>query len=372
MPYFLESDTVGDDPIWEVLAGGNADLADRVLAGSIRLKAAASHQLTDGYLTDAAALRAVRGRRKVLDLLATPVLGRAPRLHRPGDDCDCLGEDWTDGYHWRLHKFLRRNPSRSEYNRNRAQKADLRDPRLKALVLTRDGGCCRYCRSGPLDPRAGRARDRRRLLQYDHIDPDASAGSDGANLVTACGRCNEHKGKRTPDEADMVLLPPPTPQLATAWAARGRVLFDPGEYPEDQPQIHRQDQKPIDDRIDVGSTTDRHHDVEHVPDRHPIPIDDQIADGDDVPTGEVRPNQVDVAPDRRPDDPAEGLGQGRGGGRDSIRAPGGPQPARTSDAPDVYTRRSRAPTNPPPRPRQWPAGTFPADLPARASPEELP
>src|SRR5690606_10030604 len=138
-----------------------------------------------------------------------------------GDECPCLGTaPWIDGYAYRIHNFLKRNPSKREYDLDKAKKADLRDARLKALVLKRDGGCCRYCGSGPLERKAVRAKDRRRVLTFDHVDPDRAAGEDGANLVVCCGRCNDEKGARTPDEADMVLLPEPTPEQAARLADR--------------------------------------------------------------------------------------------------------------------------------------------------------
>jgi hypothetical protein len=89
--------------------------------------------------------------------------------------------------------------------------ADLRNGRLRDLAYTRDGGCCRYCGSGPLLRRGmERAADRHQVLRFDHVDPDQPAGEDGANFVVACAACSEAKGHRTPAEAGMTLLPVPT------------------------------------------------------------------------------------------------------------------------------------------------------------------
>jgi len=71
--------------------------------------------------------------------------------------------------------------------------------RARRRVLARDGQQCRYCR---LDV-AGR-------LTLDHVQPRALGGTDTVeNLVVACRKCNLRKGKRTPEQANMVLLPVP-------------------------------------------------------------------------------------------------------------------------------------------------------------------
>ena len=69
----------------------------------------------------------------------------------------------------------------------------------RQVVLDRDKGICRYC---------GR---RAMTLHLDHVIPVIQGGrSTGANLVTACAECNRKKAGRTPEEADMTLLPPGT------------------------------------------------------------------------------------------------------------------------------------------------------------------
>lgn len=65
-------------------------------------------------------------------------------------------------------------------------------------IFRRDGHKCQYCGRSDL------------ALTIDHVIPKARGGSDGwENLVTACTRCNNKKGDRTPEEAEMKLLRKP-------------------------------------------------------------------------------------------------------------------------------------------------------------------
>ncbi|MCT2276331.1 HNH endonuclease [Micromonospora chalcea] len=378
MPYWLESDTFAVDPVWEVLAGGSADLVDQLQAAYCRLKASSAQVMSDGYLTERMALLQCRGRKKLLGLLTGAVLDQPPLLHRQGDECECLGEHWIPGYAYRIHAFSKRNPSRKEYNRNRAQKADLRDARLKALVYTRDGGCCRYCGSGPLSPKAGRAKDPRKRIHYDHVDPDRPAGLHGENFVLSCKRCNEHKGHRLPDEADMVLLPAPTPEQAARMRARDLTLHDLPAPGEAAPAA---DNAPA-DHAPIGgeSTTDHDRDQKPVTDRTTDPPVERNRDPYAEPAPPVYPPAPRTTAPPTTDRPPGGSGLGRGG---DLPATGNPQPrptpwsdqpARTPENPDIYHRRSRPPAPPTDPPYVWPAGAVPAARPDRptAPPEESP
>jgi hypothetical protein len=361
MPWWRESDTFADDPRWQVLSGGNNDLADRLQAAYCRLQAKGSHQKDNGYLTHQTALETCRGRKRVLELLCTAVLDRPPWLHRKGDECDCLGEEWVAGFDFRIHGFLFRNPSRTEYDRNQAQTRDRSDDRLKALVKQRDALCCRYCRSGPLSSKAGRARDRRKVLALDHVDPDQPAGPDGENYVVACGRCNEFKGRRTPDEADMTLLPAPTLQEREQWSTRERQLFDRPPYRPHQAANqtgitagtnHESNQK---QNTDQTSSTD--------------PITDSSTDRGVDPTADLMPSvrleTADDSADHRPTTRQDPLGTGRVGQPPPADRRAAALPARTARHPDPYHRRSRgaraSPQLPPPIPDDlWPPGSTPA------------
>lgn len=65
-------------------------------------------------------------------------------------------------------------------------------------ILRRDEHKCSYCGRGDL------------TLTLDHIKPKASGGLDTwINLTSACLLCNNKKGNRTPEEANMPLLKTP-------------------------------------------------------------------------------------------------------------------------------------------------------------------
>ncbi len=65
-------------------------------------------------------------------------------------------------------------------------------------ILRRDNYKCAYCGRSDL------------MLTVDHIIPKARGGSDSwENLITACTKCNNIKGDRTPEEANLKLLTRP-------------------------------------------------------------------------------------------------------------------------------------------------------------------
>ncbi|WP_281315969.1 HNH endonuclease [Polyangium sp. y55x31] len=80
-------------------------------------------------------------------------------------------------------------------------------------VMLRDAHQCQYCLKRPP------VRD----LNIDHVVPRSRGGVDSwENLVTACRPCNLRKGRRTPEEASMRLLRPPT---APRWSASMLLLL---------------------------------------------------------------------------------------------------------------------------------------------------
>jgi 5-methylcytosine-specific restriction endonuclease McrA len=66
-------------------------------------------------------------------------------------------------------------------------------------ILRRDGHRCQYCGRGDLP------------LTVDHVIPKSHGGDDTwENLVCACVQCNNKKGDRTPEEAEISLIRKPT------------------------------------------------------------------------------------------------------------------------------------------------------------------
>ncbi len=105
--------------------------------------------------------------------------------------------------------------------------AELRDrytpPLNNNTLFRRDGQLCMYCGQHFM------SRD----LTRDHIRPLSQGGEDSwQNVITACRRCNNHKGGRTPDQAGMELLAVPfTPNYAEYIYLKGRrVLVDQMEF----------------------------------------------------------------------------------------------------------------------------------------------
>lgn len=65
-------------------------------------------------------------------------------------------------------------------------------------IMRRDSFKCQYCGS------------RTHNMTIDHVIPKSRGGNESwENLVAACIRCNNRKGNRTPDEANMKLLTKP-------------------------------------------------------------------------------------------------------------------------------------------------------------------
>jgi 5-methylcytosine-specific restriction endonuclease McrA len=92
-------------------------------------------------------------------------------------------------------------------------------PLSNNALFRRDARICLYC-GGEFSLLA---------LSRDHVTPLVQGGSDHwNNVVTACKRCNHHKGGRTPEQAGMQLLAIPfTPNHAEYVYLQGRrILID--------------------------------------------------------------------------------------------------------------------------------------------------
>jgi 5-methylcytosine-specific restriction endonuclease McrA len=96
-------------------------------------------------------------------------------------------------------------------------------PLNNRTLFKRDANVCLYCAT----------RFQTRDLTRDHITPLSRGGKDTwNNVATACRRCNNHKGGRTPEQAVMQLIAVPfTPTYAEYIYLKGRrVLADQMKY----------------------------------------------------------------------------------------------------------------------------------------------
>jgi hypothetical protein len=96
-------------------------------------------------------------------------------------------------------------------------------PLNNRTLFRRDANVCMYCAERFLTSE----------LTRDHIQPISLGGDDiWTNVVTACRRCNNHKGGRTPEQANMQLVAVPfSPTYAEYIYLKGRrVLADQMQY----------------------------------------------------------------------------------------------------------------------------------------------
>ena len=96
-------------------------------------------------------------------------------------------------------------------------------PLNNRTLFKRDANVCLYCAQ----------RFPTRDLTRDHITPISQRGRDTwTNVATACRRCNNHKGGRTPEQARMELIAVPfTPTYAEYIYLKGRrILADQMQY----------------------------------------------------------------------------------------------------------------------------------------------
>ena len=92
-------------------------------------------------------------------------------------------------------------------------------PLTNRELFRRDGQLCLYC---------GRDYSQHASeLTRDHVKPISGGGRDHwSNVVTACRRCNTHKGGRTPEQANMPLLAIPyVPNLAEYLFLHNRLIL---------------------------------------------------------------------------------------------------------------------------------------------------
>jgi hypothetical protein len=195
MPDFRVAETAPEHP--KLRAAGLAAAGLWSLAGGYAMR-----ELTDGWVPDYWVKSWPSGKKHAATLVKVGLWTLAERNGAPGYEF----HDWTD-YQRTAEQIAAASTAAV------TRRAVYADPDLVAYVRGRDQDHCRYC------GRPVNWRDRRgaRGGTYDHVIPLGRKGGDNApsNVVVACRGCNAGKRDRTPDEAGMRLLPPPTDQKET-------------------------------------------------------------------------------------------------------------------------------------------------------------
>ncbi len=167
----------------------------------------------DGVVTVPQLLRLTGASKPVLVGQAA-LLVRYELWHEPGHDCvKRCAQPPKDGYQFHQWFQFRYGTAVSEKTK-REKAAELKTPAIVEAVWARDRGPdgqwrCRYCDKFVERPKGGRGGDRKseRIGWLDHVDPTLAIGA--TNIVVSCQKCNQEKSQRTPEQAEMVLLPAP-------------------------------------------------------------------------------------------------------------------------------------------------------------------
>ena len=344
MPYSLIGDTWHRDARWMSLAaaapGGGSGPAVRrrrqLLKAALvdMMCESAAGGRGDGYVTKAQALDVCADDPWMLDELTKSFRGRPPFLHQPGQKCaerNCIDDSdpWDQDYEFRICSYNKNTPFTRVRKLRAAQARERKDPELKRLAYERDGGCCRYCRSGPLNRKITVSNDRRKVPQFDHVDHKELAGPDKTNYVTGCASCNEYKGARTPEQADMVLLPEPRPAQRAAWAEQGLMLFDRPSSTDvitDRPTNGPPPRPRTDHENDRGRNHDQFDGHSHAPNRDVLRPETPVDQQDHDPNAPMK--GVRTGPDRYP----------TGGGPPVPVEPFSPNRSRADPSPTPRTR----------------------------------
>lgn len=181
------------------------------LTGSLARQAGFDGEITLGAATSVTLDRLAA--RKGAALLVTYGL-----WHAPGHDCEVCPQP-AEGS-WVFHQWFQFNYGTGEQERvKRAKLRELKTPAVTEPVWARDRGAdgkhrCRYCGKVVHRPSQQKGGDRRSkdIATLDHVDPTKALGS--SNIVVACWDCNRRKAQRTPEQAEMTLLPPPLRAVA--------------------------------------------------------------------------------------------------------------------------------------------------------------
>ncbi|MCR6706593.1 MAG: hypothetical protein NVV66_18525 [Cellulomonas sp.] len=239
MPFFQVDDHLHVNRKVRALTGRMLAGDDRGLAalGVWTLAGSMSQDVgTDGLVSLQSLMSLIFDRSAALEL--AHVLVDAGLWHAPDHECDRCDPvpaiDPVSGVAqpcWRFHDWWDLRYDRADVQRTtRAKRRELQDPTIVNSVWLRDcidpldptlknQADCRYC--GRRVKRADRSsKDENAKPALDHVDPTKAKGV--RNLVVACGGCNRTKGRRTPADAGMTLLPAPralTPAQEAAAAA---------------------------------------------------------------------------------------------------------------------------------------------------------
>lgn len=239
MPFFQVDDHLHANRKARALTGLMLNGDDRGLAalGVWTLAGSTSQDVgTDGLVSLQSLMSLLYDRAAALEL--AHLLVDAGLWHAPGHDCDRCDPvpevDPVTGMAqpcWRFHDWWQmRYDQAAVVRETRAKRSELQRPEIVNAVWLRDcvdpldpklknQAHCRYC--ARLVKRYDRSsKDEAAKPTLDHVDPTKASGV--RNLVVACGGCNRTKGRRTPVDAGMTLLPAPralTPAQEAAVAA---------------------------------------------------------------------------------------------------------------------------------------------------------
>jgi 5-methylcytosine-specific restriction endonuclease McrA len=218
-----------DHPKWVAIMSGARELCDsraeaRALAKDAALTWTAAmiwggRVNCDGVIPESAAAtiapRAFLTEDEFID--AAPLLVKAGLWHalskskrqRPSCACVMDSADLTQRPGWIIHDFADYQKAKQQVElaedreaRKRRLYRTKKGREILATVKARDMDHCRYCWIEV----KWEARRGGRAGTIDHVDP--AAPNSVGNCVVSCKSCNSRKGDRTPDEAEMSLLPP--------------------------------------------------------------------------------------------------------------------------------------------------------------------
>lgn len=163
-------------------------------------------KLSDGVLTTGDLTRLLLNRSAAVKAASTLVKHGLWHGHGHGcDDCPPVPDGSYVFHQWGQMGYA----SGGAVKVARARRKETQNPEIIEAVWARDTDAtgqahCRYCNVKV--SRHDRKSERRPTL--DHVIPGVARGV--TNLVVSCLKCNREKGQRTPEQAGMKLLPPPS------------------------------------------------------------------------------------------------------------------------------------------------------------------